>query len=84
MTKNSEPLTNLAVYRQTLNLSRTQMADMLGLNIQTYRNYERGDRPAPGPVDRLLDLLQTLDAMAPDLADLWRQSAIQKSVSVDK
>lgn len=44
--------------RDTLELSNSALADLLGVWPRTVRRYADGSRPIPGPVKRLMWLLK--------------------------
>ena len=50
-----------------LGLSESQAADYFGVPVFTYRKWATGEREPSAAVLRLLDVLGTLEALAPDL-----------------
>lgn len=57
--------TELRTWRKARQLTQTQMADLLGVDLMTVNRWERGHQRAPG---HLLTL--ALRALACDLADM--------------
>ena len=53
--------------RERLAFSQAQMARYLGVPITTLRNWERDNRVPSASVIRLLDVLGTIEVMAPDI-----------------
>ena len=61
------PSDRLKAIATRLGLDDTRLAEYLGVSVSTLRHWTIGTR-APGPaVDRLLDVLGTMEALAPSL-----------------
>lgn len=69
MTKkiDNETSQRLVVTRDRLRLSPKEMARYLGVPATTYASWESGYRAPAASVVRLLDVLGTVEALAPDL-----------------
>lgn len=64
-----------------LNLTETRAADYFGVPLATYRKWINGTREPAAVVARLLDVLGTLEALAPALHDSFLPPA---APAVDK
>lgn len=53
--------------RQRLNLAPAGFAAYLGVSVHTLTKWENGTRAAPGIAARLLDVLATVETLAPGL-----------------
>ena len=63
----NETSQRLAVTRDRLRLTPKEMAQYLGVPATTYASWESGYRAPAASVVRLLDVLGTIEALAPDL-----------------
>ena len=59
----------LLALQARLGLSPQGMADYLGVPLPTYRNWRDGHREPPAAVNRLLDVLGIIEALAPAIHD---------------
>lgn len=58
---------NFVALRARLNLTLPAMADYLGVPVYTYRKWETGEREPSSATLRLLDVLGTIEALAPSI-----------------
>lgn len=59
--------TDLAADRARRGWTLAQMADYLGVPLGTYLNWERGRRKPPPMVTRLLQVLNIIEMLAPEI-----------------
>ena len=59
----------LAALQARLGLSAQGMAQYLGVPLPTYRNWRDGHREPPAVAGRLLEVLGTVEALAPAIHD---------------
>jgi hypothetical protein len=57
----------LKALQQRLGLSNAQAAAYLGVPLVTWRNWVDGLRQPPAAVDRLIEVLGVVEALAPDV-----------------
>lgn len=63
----SQASDNLKALQARLGLSAQGMALYLGVPLPTYRNWRDGHREPPAVAGRLLEVLGTVEALAPDI-----------------
>ena len=57
----------ITTLRERLGLSVAQVADYLGVSTHAVIKYQNGTRAPGGALLRLIEVLQTLEVMAPDI-----------------
>lgn len=63
--------TRIAALRERLRLTNTQAADYLGVPIHTYIKWQSGERTPPAVAIRLLDVMGSLETIAPSIHDYF-------------
>jgi len=73
---------NLKKYRESLKLTKAQMANYLGVHTGTYTQWENGLRQPGAATQRLIGVLQQIETLYPDFHDTLIEYAkvIEKSV----
>ena len=61
---NNKQLTN---WRESIELNKTQMARYLGVPLNTYLQWERGDRDMKAAPQRLVSVLSQVEMLCPDV-----------------
>lgn len=61
----------IAALRNRLNLTNTQAADYLGISVHTYIKWQSGERTPPAVAMRLLDVMGSLETIAPAIHDYF-------------
>lgn len=61
---NNEQLKN---WRESIELNKTQMARYLGVPLNTYLQWERGDRDMKSAPRRLVSVLSQVEMLCPDV-----------------
>jgi DNA-binding transcriptional regulator YiaG len=64
-TRATEASVTLSLVQARLDLSAAGMACYLGVPVATFRNWRDGHREPPSVLHRLLDVLGTVEALAP-------------------
>lgn len=64
---NKEQLTN---WRESIELNKTQMARYLGVPVNTYLQWERGDREMTAAPIRLISVLSQVEMLCPDVHNI--------------
>lgn len=67
--QNPEFMASLAGFTTRRSMSDTKAADLMGVPVFTLRKWTTGERSPNAAAVRLLDVLLTLEALAPDLLD---------------
>lgn len=78
MTEQTRPKTpipptaaRIAALRERLKLTKPQAADYLGVPVFTYIKWESGERTPPAVALRLLDVMGSLETIAPTIHDYF-------------
>ncbi len=61
----------IASLRDRLKLTKHQAADYLGVPVHTYIKWESGERTPPSVAVRLLDVMGSLETIAPAIHDYF-------------
>lgn len=61
----------IAALRERLKLTKHQAADYLGIPVHTYIKWESGERTPPAVAMRLLDVMGSLETIAPTIHDYF-------------
>lgn len=61
----------IAALRNRLNLTNVQAADYLGVSVHTYIKWQSGERTPPAVAMRLLDVMGSLETIAPAIHDYF-------------
>lgn len=61
----------VAALRERLNLTNAQAADYLGISVHTYIKWKSGERTPPAVAIRLLDVMGSLETIAPAIHDYF-------------
>lgn len=59
--------------RQSLGLSQSEMANLMGVHVMTLSKWERGERNPDKAAQRLIDLLGWLYLNRPRVFEQWRK-----------
>lgn len=62
--------TSLKQWRNRLGLTQAEHARLLGIPKRTYSNWEKGTRMPPAAGVVLIELLQMIEVMAPDIFNI--------------
>jgi hypothetical protein len=65
--RDTDAALRLRALRERLGLTPGQAAAYLGVPLATWRHWHDGMRSPPAAVDRLLDVLGVVEALAPDI-----------------
>ena len=65
--RDTDAALRLRALRERLGLTPGQAAAYLGVPLATWRHWHDGLREPPAAVDRLLDVLGVVEALAPDI-----------------
>ncbi len=66
-TRATDASVTLSLVQARLDLSAQAMAQYLGVPVATFRNWRDGHREPPSVLHRLLDVLGTVEAIAPGI-----------------
>lgn len=66
----------LISWRNSLGLSTNGMAAYLGVPIQTYSKWEKGERQPPAAARKLFDVLRLVQILAPQVHDQLINAAL--------
>lgn len=61
----------IAALRERLKLTKVQAAEYLGVPVYTYIKWESGERTPPSVAVRLLDVMGSLETIAPTIHDYF-------------
>ena len=61
----------IAALRERLKLTNAQAADYLGVSVHTYIKWQSGERTPPAVAVRLLDVMGSLETIAPAIHDYF-------------
>lgn len=61
----------IAALRERFKLTKPQAADYLGVPVHTYIKWESGERTPPSVAVRLLDVMGSLETIAPSIHDYF-------------
>lgn len=66
----------LTTWRATLGLSVNGMAAYLGVPVNTYTKWEKGERQPPAAARKLFDVLRLVQVLAPQVHDQLINAAL--------